>query len=239
MAKTRHYDGCNVDLAHLTSKIQSYLIEHHFEVAFSHDSEYFIQAAKKGIIRTTTGTRRSVDIIIRGTPQSFEVKIGSGEWGNNILASAPLFVIPVVGIAATAARVYSAKKVESDIWKYVKSQIELLQNTNVIKPKSIENEYDSDYIEGYPGWNGTIHGRLFLEKQQDKERLVFEASDGEQITIPSSKIQKASIVIGRKGPGQNDQLLEITCVDREGNTIHPIFGLSAGLISDFIVQMNR
>lgn len=239
MAKKEQFDGYNLDLAHLASKIQSYLIEHHFEVAFSHDSEYFIQAAKRGIMRTTTGTRRSIDIVIRGSSERFEIRIGSGEWGNNILVSAPLFVIPVVGIAATAARVYSAKKLESNIWKYVKSQIELLQNTNTTKPKQAENEYESDYIEGYPGWNSTTHGKLFLEKHQQMERLVFEAQDGEQITIPSSKIQKASIVLGRKGLGQNDQLLEITGIDRDGNTIHPIFSISAGLISDFIVQMNR
>ncbi|MEM2160266.1 MAG: hypothetical protein QXN55_04855 [Candidatus Nitrosotenuis sp.] len=241
MAKTQRFDGHNVDLGHLASKIQSYLIEHHFDVAFSHDGEFFIQAAKRGILRTTTGTRRSIDIVISGTPEYFEVKIGSGEWGNNLLVSAPLFVIPVVGIAATAVRVYSAKKLESKLWKYVKSEVGSLRNTAQFqKPRQALNQYDSDYIEGYPGWSrGVVGGKLVLERHQGAERLIFEAPDGEQITIPASKIQKASIVLGRKGLGQNDQLLEITCSDKDGNTIHPIFNLQNGLITDLLVQMNR
>lgn len=240
MAKTQHFDGYNVDLGHLTSKIQSYLIEHHFDVAFSHDKEFFIQAAKRGILRTTTGTRRSIDIVISGTPEDFEVKIRSGEWGNNLLVSAPLFVIPVVGIAATAVRAYSAKKLESKLWKYIKSEAESLRNTvQFQKPRQALNQYDSDYIEGYPGWSrGVVGGKIVLEKHHGVERLIFEASDGEQITIPASKIQKASIVLGRKGLGQNDQLLEITCNDKDGNVIHPIFNLQNGLIADLLVQMN-
>lgn len=240
MAKTQRFDGYNTDLGHLASKIQSHLIEHHFDVAFSHDGEFFIQAAKRGILRTTTGTRRSIDIVISGTSEDFEVKIGSGEWGNNLLVSAPLFVIPVVGIAATAVRVYSAKKLESKLWRYIKSEAESLRNTAQFqKPRQLLNQYDSDYIEGYPGWNkGVVGGKILLEKHQGVERLIFEAPDGEQITIPVSKIQKASVVLGRKSLGQNDQLLEITCSDKDGNTIHPIFSLQNGLIADLLVQMN-
>jgi hypothetical protein len=239
MAKTQQYLDYFVDLAHLTSKIQSYLIERHFEVGFSSEKGYFIQASKRGALRTTTGTRRSIDITIKGVPDDFEIKIASGEWGNNLLVSAPLFVIPVVGIAATAARVYTAKKLESDLWKYIKSEVESLRNTMQSQKKNVQNQYDCDYIEGYPGWQSVVGGKLIIEQSNGMERLVFEAPDGEQITIPSAKILKASIVLGRKGLGQNDQLLEITCTDRDGNQIHPIFNLQNGSIPEILIQMNR
>jgi hypothetical protein len=239
MTKSQQYLNYFVDLGHLASKIQSHLIENHFEVGFSHEKGYFIQAAKRGVLRTTTGTRRSVDITIKGTPDDFEIKISSGEWGNNLLVSAPLFVIPVVGIVTTAARVYTAKKLESSLWRHIKSEIESLRNTAQSQRKTIQNQYDCDYIEGYPGWKSVVGGKLVIENHNDKERLVFEAPDGEQITIPSAKILKASIVLERKGLGQNDQLLEITCTDKDGNQIQPIFSLENVIILEILIQMNK
>jgi hypothetical protein len=239
MTKNQQYLDYFVDLSYLASKIQSYLLEHHFEVAVSNEKGHFIQAAKRGALRTTTGTRRSVDVIIKGVPDDFEIKVSSGEWGNNLLVSAPLFVIPVVGIAATAARVYSAKKLESKLWSYIKSEVESLRNTMQMSRKTIQNQYDCDYVEGYPGWKSTVGGKLLIEQNNGKERLVFEAPDGEQITIPSSKILKASIVLGKKDLGPNDQLLEITCIDRDGNHIRPVFSLENGVIPEILIQMNR
>ena len=239
MSKKQHFDEYNVNLAKLVSKIQSYLIEHHFEVAFSHDEGFFIQAAKKGILRTTTGTRRSIDITILGRPDSFEIKIGSGEWGNNLLASAPLFVIPVVGIAATAARVYSAKKLESKLWTFIKSQAESLRDTAQPERPKISNQYNCDYIEGYPGWKSVIGGTMTLEKSQGIDRLVFEAPDGEQITIPAKKIEKAAIVLRRRGLGSNDLLMEITCKDKDGQTINPILNFPEDTIASALSQINH
>ena len=239
MAKKQQFVDYFVDLSHLASKIQSYLIEHHFEVATSQENGYFIQAAKKGAVRTTTGTRRSIDITIIGTPQDFEIKISSGEWGNNLLVSAPLFVIPVVGIAATAARVYTAKKLESKLWDFIKSEVKSLKGT-MKSQKIMQSQYDCDYIEGYPGWQKAIvGGKITLEKSNNVERLVFEAPDGEQITIPTPKILKASIVLGRKGLGRENQLLEITSLDMEGCEIHPIFNLQDGTIPELLVKLNR
>ena len=243
MVKSQYFDDYDIDLARLASKIQAYLTEHHFEVASSQDTKniprYFIQARKRGILRTSAGIRRSTNIHIDGTPDSFEIKIGTGEWGNNILVSAPLFVIPVVGIAATAARVYSAKKFESNLWKQIKAQVELLKNTAKAEPYTKSDQYNCDYVEGYPGWRGIVGGKMMLEKKENGDRLVFEAQDGEQITIPVSKIQKAAIIIGRKNIKGDYQLLEITCNDMDGNAIHPVFSLSDEIISDVLVQINR
>jgi len=248
MAKTLIFDSKNLDVRRLATRIQTYLAEHHFEVAFSEDktapmSVFFIQATKKGPLRTATGTRRSTDITIRGVPDDFEVKIGTGEWGNNLIVSAPLFVIPVVGIAATAARMYSAKKFESSLWKHIKGQIELLKNTAKEEKKPVhinQNQYNCDYIEGYPGWkNGVVGGKMILEKKDGTDRLIFEAPDGEQITIPAGKIEKAAIVLRKKGLGDNDLLLEITCKDKNGDTINPILNLSEDMITSALTEINQ
>lgn len=248
MSKTQQFDDYNADLKRLATRIQTYLAEHHFEVAFSEDktapmSVFFIQAIKKGALRTATGTRRSTDISIRGKPDNFEIKIGTGEWGNNLIVSAPLFVIPVVGIAATAARMYSAKKFESNLRKHIKEQIELLRNTAVEEKKVTRisgNQYNCDYVEGYPGWKGgVVGGKMILEKKEGADRLIFEAPDGEQITIPASKIEKAAIVLRKKGLGANDLLLEITCKDKNGETISPILNLSDDIITSALTEINQ
>ncbi len=244
MTKLQQFDGYNIDISRLASKIQAYLTEQHFEVASSQDVEssvsaFFIQARKRGIIRTTTGIRRSTNITIKGTSENFEVRIGTGEWGNNILVSAPLFVIPVVGIAATAVRVYSAKKFESNLWKHIKSQIELLKNTGKIeKPRTTSNQYNCDYVEGYPGWRGVVGGKMILEKKENGDRLIFEARDGEQITIPAGKIEKAAIILRKKGLGINDLLLEITCKDKNGDIISPVLNFSDDIIALAISGIN-
>ncbi len=243
MVKSQYFDDYNVDLARLASKIQAYLTEHHFEVASSQDAKdiprYFIQARKRGILRTSAGIRRSTNISIDGIPDSFEIKIGTGEWGNNILVSAPLFVIPVVGIAATAARVYSAKKFESNLWKQIKAQVELLKNTAKIKPYTKSDQYNCDYIEGYPGWRSIVGGKMILEKKENGDRLVFEAQDGEQITIPAGKIEKAAIVLRKKGLKENDLLLEITCKNKDGDTISPVLNFSDDTIALALSGINH
>jgi hypothetical protein len=251
LAKTYRFDGYNADVDRLTTKIQTYLAENHFDVAFSKDESdavpvLFIQARKKGALRTASGTRRSIDITVKGTPDSFEVILGTGEWGNNLIVSAPLFVIPVIGITATAARLYSAKRFESHLWKKIKEIAELMRNSATTSKKdavrsSDLTEYNCDYMEGYPGWETQVlGGKIILEKQPaETDRLIFKAPDGEQITIPASKIEKASIILRKKGIRENDLMLEITCKDKNGSTINPILNLADNIITDVLIGINE
>jgi hypothetical protein len=106
VAKTQKFSGADVDLERLATRVETYLQENKFEVAFSKDSSeppswFFIQARKAGALRTAAGARRSTDITIRGSPDSFEVTIGTGKWSKNIITSAPLFIVPIIGISAT------------------------------------------------------------------------------------------------------------------------------------------
>lgn len=248
MPKTQSFQGCGVDVERLASEIQAYLIQHSFEVAFSKSSEeraYFIQARKRGTLRTATGTRRSTDIKISGIPDDFEIRVGTGEWGNNLLVSAPLFVVPIVGIMATGARLYSAKKFESNLWKHIKSRTKSLQDTATYGKKTTktanQKEYDCDYVEGYPGWTSQVSGgKITVERPESGPiRLIFEAPDGEQITIPASKIEKAAIISRKNSQNEHDLMMEITCQGKDGTTISPVFNISDDVIAGVLAGINN
>lgn len=247
MPKTQSFQSCSVDVERLASEIQAYLIQHSFEVAFSKSSEeraYFIQARKRGTLRTATGTRRSTDIKISGIPDDFEIRVGTGEWGNNLIVSAPLFVVPIVGIMATGARLYSAKKFESNLWKHIKNQVKTLHGTATYGKKTTkpanQKEYDCDYVEGYPGWTSQVRGRITVERPESGPiRLVFEAHDGEQITIPASKIEKAAIISRKNDQNEHDLMMEITCQGRDGVMINPVFNISDDVIAGVLAGINN
>lgn len=248
MAKEHRFTDYNVDIERLARRIESYLLENHFEVAFSKDKtiqKYFIQARKLGLLRTTSGTRRSTDITINGVPDDFEITIRTGEWGNNLIVSAPLFVIPIIGIVATLARLYTAKKFEKNLWRYIKEQSAFLRSSTDSKrldAKPVdERVFDCDYVEGYSGWEKQIlGGKLILERQKSGiDRVIFEAPDGEQITIPAAKIEQVSMITGRNGIRENDLLLEITCHDQNGVVIKPILNLAANTITGVLAGINE
>jgi hypothetical protein len=226
------------------------LAEKNFEVAISKNDDAvhacFVQATKKGPLRTASGTRRSIDITIKGTPDSFEISLGSGEWGNNLIVSAPLFIIPVIGITTTAAKLYTAKKLESNLWKKIKESVEVMRDSAANdKNSTIESpthsEYKCDYVRGYPGWEDKVlGGKMMLErKSQETDQLIFKAPDGEQITIPASKIEKASIILREKGTHDDDLMLEITCRDKNGDIVNPTLSLSDSVATNALLGINN
>jgi hypothetical protein len=249
MAKTQRFHDYFIDIERLATRVETYLADNHFEVALSKDkknqfSSFFIQARKLGVARTAAGMRRSTDIRIEGTPDSFAITIGTGEWGNNLLVSAPLFVIPIAGIVATVARLYTAKKFEKNLWKYIKEQAHFLRDSTTSDNTSRsaeQNEFECDYVKGYPGWSAQIrNGKLILMKQNTGvNKVIFESPDGEQIAIPAQKIQKATIISRKKGLNENDLLLEITCKDKDDKTINPILNLPDNIIAGVLAGINE
>jgi len=246
MTKTERFSGQHVDLERLATRIETYLQENDFEVAFSKDptgppSWFLIQARKASALRTLAGARRSTDIAIKGKPDNFEVSIGTGEWGKNLLTSAPLFIVPVVGIAATVTKLYAGKKFEGNLWKYIKDQVRFLRDSSMATTeRSDTRKYDCDFVEDYPGWNTeVIGGKLLLERQRDgKNRIVFRA-DSRQITIPAEQISNAQIVPRRKGLNENDLMIQITCKDSSGRTAKPIFNLNDDIIRGVLAGINE
>lgn len=264
MTKTERFSGLNTDLERLAMRVQSYLQENKFEVAYSKDptepaSWFFIQATKSGALRTAAGARRSTDITIKGEPNSFEVSIGTGEWGKNLITSAPLFIVPVVGITATLAKLYTAKKFEDNLWKFIKDQARYLSGSAVAattastemktggKPQvsvvGVDSRaYDCDYVEGYPGWNTQVlGGKLVLFREKGgKNRLVFKSpTDSKEIVIPAANISEANIISRRKGLNEDDLMIQLVCKDENGKSAKPIFNLNDDVIRGVLAGINE
>jgi hypothetical protein len=254
MAKTQKFSGADVDLERLATRVETYLQENKFEVAFSKDSSepaswFFIQARKAGALRTAAGARRSTDITIRGSPDSFEVTIGTGEWGKNIITSAPLFIVPIVGISATLAKLYVAKRFEDGLWRYIADQVKFLGGSaSAVRTTAAENggvdsrAYPCDYVEGYPGWKAKMEGGqlAIIRERSGKNRLVFKSSEGsKQIVIPAQDIREATIISRRKGLHEDDLMIQLICKDESGTNVKPVFNLHDDIIRGVLAGINE
>ena len=241
MAKTLQFIDKHIELERLANRIETYLQENKFEVAFSKDDsrkKIFIQARKVGVLRTAAGARRSTDIMIEGSPNRFQVTIGTGEWGKNLLMSAPLFLVPIVGISATIAKLYTGKKFESNLWKFVKDQIGFLSQSKTIssvssKDKGLESkkqilQYDCDYVGGFPGWSYSITGgKLILERTMGSgDKIIFVSPDSKKISINASSVIDANIISGKAGYHKDDKMIQIKCTNSKNKTIRPIFNVN-------------
>ncbi|MCS6767434.1 MAG: zinc ribbon domain-containing protein [Candidatus Nitrosocaldus sp.] len=248
MGKTERFTGLNVDLERLATRLQMYLQENGFEVAYSKDSTappswFFIQARKVSTLRSIAGARRSTDITIKGKPDDFEVAISTGEWGKNMLSSAPLFIVPIVGITATVAKLYTAKSFESNLWKYIRDQTRFLSNSAVqveSRERLDKRSYDCDYIEGYPGWKDRVEGgKLVLERSRDgSNRIVFTSGKGE-IVIPAGSIEQAQIIARRKGLHEHDLMIQMVVKQDGGKSIKPVFNLRDDIIAGVLAGINE
>ena len=254
MAKTQTFSGTDVDLERLATRIETYLQENKFEMAFSKDSSepaswFFIQARKAGALRTAAGARRSTDITIRGSPDNIEVTVGTGEWGKNIITSAPLFIVPIIGISATLAKLYVAKRFEDNLWRYIADQIKFLggsasatKTTAAEAPGGVDSRaYPCDYVEGYAGWKGQVEGGnlTIIREKGGKNRLVFKGPDGRQIVIPAQEIREATIVSRRKGLHEDDLMIQLSCKDESGRSVKPIFNVHDNTIRGVLAGINE
>jgi hypothetical protein len=262
MTKTETIKGLNTDLERLANRTEVYLQENKFEVAYSKDptepaSWFFIQARKAGALRTAAGARRSTDITIRGSPDNFQVSIGTGEWGKNLVTSVPLFIVPIVGISATLVKLYTAKKFEDNLWKFIKDQAKFLSDSAWKPTPSSGNKlaspsataglnvdsrsYECDYVEGYPGWSSQITGgKLVLKRERSgKNSLTFKAPNGKEFTIAAADITEATIVARRKGLGEDDLMVQLACKSESGRTIRPILNLHDDIIRGVVAGIDE
>jgi hypothetical protein len=242
MGKTETITNLNTDLGRLATRVETYLQESGFEVAFSKDqtepaSWFFIQARKAGTLRTVAGVRRSTDITIRGSPDRYEVSIGTGEWGKNLVSSVPLFIVPIVGISASLVKLYTAKKFEDNLWKFIRDQARFLSGSAPKGPQpqtgvTVDSRsYDCDYIEGYPGWKAQVTaGKLVLFRERGgKNRIVFK-SGSQEITIPAANVNGATIITRRKGLHKGDLMIQLDCKDDSGKNLRIVFNVNDDII---------
>lgn len=251
MGKNELFIGKNVSLDRLATRIETYLQENKFEVGLSKDqnsSIYLIQARKAGFLRTASGSRRSTDIKISGKPDNFEIDVGTGEWGKNLVTSAPLFIVPMVGIAATITKLYTAKKFESNLWNFVKDQVSFLKDTAISQVagkesgttiEEVDKEYSCEYVEGYPQWDNEIEGKFILKRSKTQENILLFKSDSQEIRIPATSVLKTAIVAKKKGSNENDLMIQIEFKDNSGKKLKPIFNLSDDVIRGILAGIDE
>jgi len=132
MGKEGIFNNKNVDLKKLAKLIEKFFNGENFsEVDMMEDpngSWYQVQAKKTGVFRTLTSTRKSLHIMIKGSPDSFAVHVGVGEWGAN-LAAAALFnpTVSLMGIGLN-------RRFTGKLWNFIKDSIDSLENSYQ-KPK--------------------------------------------------------------------------------------------------------
>lgn len=181
--------------------------------------------------------------------------------GKNIITSAPLFIVPVVGITATLAKLYVAKKFEDNLWKYIKDQARFLKDsamTTSITPTTYSSvssntassttvvsdrcDYESDYVEGYPGWNSLVEGTLTLARQKSgKNQMIFKSSEdsSKQIVLPAATIAEAKIVSRKTGRAKGDLLIQLDCKDAAGKSVHPVFNVNDDIVRGVLAGINE
>lgn len=252
MGKNQKFTGLNTDIERLANRIETYLQENGFEVALSKDptappSWFFIQARKVSALRTVAGARRSTDITIKGAPENFEVSVGTGEWGKNLVSSAPLFIVPVIGIGVTLAKLYTAKRFEDNLWKFIADQSRFLADSAKSSTSKVQvtesdidsRSYDCDYVEGYPGWDSPSDGgKIVLYRQRGgKNRIAFKAKDQKEISISAGDIIEARIISRKKG-AENDMMIQLSCKEN-GGTIKPVFNLHDDIIRGVLAGIDE
>jgi len=132
MGKEGIFDDKNVDLKKLAKLIEKFFNGENFsEVGMMEDpngSWYQVQAKKTGVFRTLTSSRKSLHVMIKGSPDSFAVHVGVGEWGAN-LAAAALFnpYVSLMGIGLN-------RRFTGKLWNFIKDSIDSLENSYQ-KPK--------------------------------------------------------------------------------------------------------
>jgi len=132
MGKEGSFNNKNVDLKKLAKLIEKFFNGENFsEVGMMEDpngSWYQVQAKKTGVFRTLTSSRKSLHVMIKGSPDSFAVHVGVGEWGAN-LAAAALFnpYVSLMGIGLN-------RRFTGKLWNFIKDSIDSLENSYQ-KPK--------------------------------------------------------------------------------------------------------
>jgi hypothetical protein len=247
MAKSRTYSNRNVNLERLAQHIRFYLQENSFQIAVSGggasnlsqthpSSSFLIQAIKKSALRSLTGTRRSTDIVIEGNPDDFTISVGTGEWGENLVTSAPLMIFPPVGIAATLAKLYLGKRFGDNLWQFIEEQINQLSNKDMDKADVFEVPYSVKYIQGYPGWNEEIDGQLVLHKGNLEHKIIFRVRNDErkEIHMPAAQVGSAEIISSH----ENNLMIQLVCQDDSGIFISPVFDAGDDIVSGILYGIN-
>src|ERR1700730_4960975 len=120
--KTVRYQGRNTDLKTLTDEIVTYLQADGFKVQTPNPNAagWLIQAQKGGFLRELITAERAFNIMIKGRPDDFTVRIGIGKWLQNIgVVGVETLVLSELFLPLDVAEMAWTVEVERNILKKV------------------------------------------------------------------------------------------------------------------------
>ena len=144
MGKEGTFNDKNVDLKKLAKLIEKFFHSANFsEVGMLEDpngSWYEVQARKTGILRTLTSSRKSLHVVIKGSPDSFAVHVGVGEWGSNITAG--VLFNPAVSLMGIGLN----RRFTGKLWNFIKDSVDSLENSYQKPKESTKPQVDDSLL---------------------------------------------------------------------------------------------
>jgi hypothetical protein len=135
LPKAERYVREFVDFNRLSQAITGFCMQNQMETQIFPDQSvppawFQIQATKESGGRKLTGSRRCMDIVVRGRPDDFEVQIAAGDWGKNLAPGLIVGVLTLgIGLIWTGTSAATYKSFEKKLWEFIRSQIYALRNT--------------------------------------------------------------------------------------------------------------
>jgi hypothetical protein len=120
--KTVRYQGRNVDLTALKDSIVQYLQSQGFKIQTTTPSPmgWLIQTQKGGFLRELITAERALNILVKGEPNDFTVRIGIGKWLQNIaVATVETLLLSELFLPLDVAEMVWNLQVEKNVMKKI------------------------------------------------------------------------------------------------------------------------
>jgi len=236
--------GKNVDLNRLCSRIENFLLENKFKVAYSNNESSNnlnrVIYAKKDRFLPSLFQKRMISVRITGNYYDFQLSLSSSKETKSSLEFSNIKEISHKEIPSKLNQLYSYKNFEDNLWEYMIDQINNLVDTHSFEEQHIVQEYSCDYIEGFPGWKKPIlRGKLILENQSGNRCLIFNMDENKGVMIPPSKLIKVEIISKKTKISNPEQIVKMTFMDEKGRKHSPIFNFSHQDISGVFASINE
>ena len=155
--KVRHYQGKNIDLNSLKSKIEDYLKNIGFRVQSSLSGPHgiVIQAQKGGFLRSVITADRALTIMIMGEPEDFTVRVGIGRWLKHLAVTAAEAIL--------LSEMFLLVDVPETLWN--------LEVENRIL-KQIDSLVSEPVMAKWASWEISLH-RLLREVVEANENIIL------------------------------------------------------------------
>jgi hypothetical protein len=176
--KTVHYVGRNTDLGVLSDNVVRYLREDGFKTQTTRPTVggMLIQAQKGGFLRELITSERAFNILIRGEPNDFTVRVGIGKWVQNIaVATVETLLISELFLPLDVAEMAWNVEVENKLLRKI--------DEFVAGPRVLEVPGTAPPVEGTVARITGAH-KLIVEPHPDDPAVKV----GDEVMIVSSDV---------------------------------------------------